>query len=212
MTRQCNVDKKWSIVASCLTLRDRTTQYLPKNAVNHLAEQFNVSRRCIQSIHQQFKDKSAYNIIVDMKPKRRTGRKSKCTPQKIAMLVNVNQEEDGDVTYKELEAALEELGCRIPSTSCYRYLKSIGAKTISSFTKPTLTDENKMQRLRWVLKQIITTDPTRLTFLSQKDRIHIDEKWFYLERLRVKRQVIPGQPRFDDETVGHKSHRTKVKE
>lgn len=209
MTRQCNVSKKWSIIGlGLINLRDRVTHVLPKNATNHLAQQFNVHATTIQRIHKQYKDQSAQNILCDMTPKRRRGRKGKFTAEKLAMLVNVNQKEDGDITYREL--ALEELGYTISATSCFRYLKKVGAYTTSSWVKPTFTEENRMQRLSWVLKQIDPSNPDRLTFLSQKDRIHIDKKWFYLERLRVRRPVVPGEQRFDDETVNHKSHRTKV--
>jgi hypothetical protein len=123
----------------------------------------------------------------------------------------INQEEAGDITNGELASAVGDLGYNIPTSSCYRYLKGIGAVTTSSWVKPSLTFQNKMHRLRWVLKQIDSSNPEDLKFLSQENKIHIDEKWFYLERLRVRRRVIPGEDRFDDETVGHKNHRQKVR-
>jgi hypothetical protein len=210
MPKQCTIDKKWAIVAACLSVNDRATNTLTKMAWNNLETQFNLKKRRLQEIYREYKDKVTTNIIPDMKPKRRCGRPTKCTEEKLAVLTNINSEEDGDITYSELREAVLELGYEISPSSCFRYLKSIGAETTSSWVKPRLVLECRMKRLRWVLKQINKVNPEKLIFISQESRIHIDEKWFYLERLRVRRRVIPGEIRFDDETVGHKNHRTKV--
>jgi len=148
MPQQCDINKKWSIASACRNIVDRVSNKMPRNAVN-LSEYFG-------SINERF------NVFI-MNIREKSD-------------VNINQEEAGDITYGELAVAVGDLGYNVPTSSCYRYLKGIGAVTTSSWVKPSLTFQNKMQRLRWVLKQIDSSNPEDLKFLSQENRIHIDEK------------------------------------
>ena len=49
--------------------------------------------------------------------------------------------------------------------------------------KPFLTDENKLHRIQYVLDHIDQhTSSRRQVYIDMFDRIHLDEKWFYLTR------------------------------
>ena len=52
----------------------------------------------------------------------------------------------------------------------------------SSTVKPTLTDENKLARLEFCLNERGQND----LFKDMFDRVHIDEKWFYLTTVTQK--------------------------
>ena len=120
--------------------------------------------------------------------------------------------ENGDITYRELLLALQAESVNISFSCMYQFRLQMGIKTQSSHVKPRLTHHNEMHRLKFVLYQIETPTTQRQTlrFKSQRNRVHIDEKFFHLERLKVKRKIIPGGKRSGDESVQSKRHRTQV--
>lgn len=77
----------------------------------------------------------------------------------------------------------------------------------TSYIKPCLTEKHRIERLRFILNLI---KPNEKEFIDLKNRIHIDEKWFYLQVATIKRKRFEGMERHDDDTCQHKSHFTKV--
>ena len=69
-----------------------------------------------------------------------------------------------------------------------------------------------MQRLLFVLNQIDCSNKDNLIFKSHNYRVHIDEKWFYLERLRKRFKIFPNCDLqcYDCDSLHHKSHRNKI--
>jgi hypothetical protein len=61
--------------------------------------------------------------------------------------------------------------------------------------KPTLTDENKVQRWNFALDQInmATWNLQRPRYAMQYDKVHVDEKWFYLSRDGEKYILVNGE-------------------
>ncbi|TBU11443.1 hypothetical protein CWI38_1203p0020 [Hamiltosporidium tvaerminnensis] len=57
-------------------------------------------------------------------------------------------------------------------------------KKISSTVKPTLTDKNKMDRLKFCLYKVNLANNGDLLFDDLYDYVHIDEKWFYLTKVK----------------------------
>jgi len=75
-------------------------------------------------------------------------------------------------TLRSLSAAID-----VPRTSLFRRLKDGDSiKRVSSFLKPTLTDDNKIERLRFCLSKIKQNG----FFPNMMNEVHIDEKWFFL--------------------------------
>jgi hypothetical protein len=52
--------------------------------------------------------------------------------------------------------------------------------------------------------------PGNYEFNNIKNIIHIDEKWFYVTRVRRRIRYLPGEDRHGDETTKHKSHIEKM--
>lgn len=67
----------------------------------------------------------------------------------------------------------------IPKSTVMRALQSGEIKRHSSSVKPLLTDVNRMDRLSFCLSFV---DKVTHAFEAMDNRIHIDEKWFYLTR------------------------------
>jgi hypothetical protein len=60
----------------------------------------------------------------------------------------------------------------------------------TSALRPTLTEQNKLARILFILEQINqVTDQ----YDPQFDRVHIDEKWFFLTRNTVRYYLAEGE-------------------
>ena len=73
--------------------------------------------------------------------------------------------------------------------------------------KPVLTEENKVARLIMALEACDPQDPSK--FLDMMDRIHVDEKWFFLFQQRERYLLLPEEKN-SKRCVKSKSHITKV--
>ena len=73
--------------------------------------------------------------------------------------------------------------------------------------KPVLTEENKVARLIMALESRDPNDP--LKFRDMMDRVHVDEKWFFLSRQR-ERYLLLLEEKNPKRCVKSKSHITKV--
>ena len=73
--------------------------------------------------------------------------------------------------------------------------------------KPVLTEENKVARLIMTLESRDPNDPSK--FLNMMDRVHVDEKWFFLSRQRERYLLLPEEKN-PKRCVKSKSHITKV--
>ncbi|TBU10197.1 hypothetical protein CWI38_1948p0010, partial [Hamiltosporidium tvaerminnensis] len=73
----------------------------------------------------------------------------------------------------------------IPKTTLFDIFKSGKyIKRISSTVKPTLTDKNKMNRLKFCLSKVNLANNRDLLFDDLYDYVHIYEKWFYLTKVK----------------------------
>jgi hypothetical protein len=71
----------------------------------------------------------------------------------------------------------------------------------TSSLKPMLTDVNKMARLEFCLNE---QGPNGL-YNAMFDRVHVDEKWFFLTRVTERYYLGPDEP-VPHRVIGHKSH------
>jgi hypothetical protein len=146
--------------------------------------------------------------------KGRVGRKSKLTEN---LSDNINEviragwkEKPYDITYREMEVMMAEKNITCCHQTLQKYCASKGIKMKSCYINPRLTDVNKLSRLRFVLSQIDFTNVEDLRFKTQNRRVHIDEKWFFMERLRYIAKIIPGDQEPHNDTCQHKNHRNKI--
>jgi hypothetical protein len=111
-------------------------------------------------------------------------------------------------TYRQLSAALG-----ISVTTLHRMAKQEKIfKVDSNKVKPALKEANKHERVAYVLDQVDATTRNSRTgakYLDMMDRVHVDEKWFLLCKLKQNFILL-----FDEEPpkrfVRHKSHVEKV--
>lgn len=82
----------------------------------------------------------------------------------------------------------------------HRVLKEGVVKRVSSTLKPDLQDENKKTRLNYALNMLSGSSNE---FKETLDYIHVDEKWFYLTKVKTNFYVAP------DEEIPVRSCRSK---
>ncbi|TBU00910.1 hypothetical protein CWI39_1540p0010 [Hamiltosporidium magnivora] len=78
--------------------------------------------------------------------------------------------------------------------------KEYTIKSISSTVKPTLTDKNKMDRLKFCLSKVNLANNGDFLFDDLYDYVHVDEKWFYLTKrfiTKIMFMAAVARPRYD---------------
>ncbi|TBU12761.1 hypothetical protein CWI38_0638p0010, partial [Hamiltosporidium tvaerminnensis] len=108
---------------------------------------------------------------VSSKKKKRCGRKPKEYSKNLAQIRNTPLNRRG--TLRSLSVAIV-----IPKSTLFDIFK------ISSTVKPTLTDKNKMDRLKFCLSKVNLANNGDLLFDDLYDYVHIDKKWFYLTKVK----------------------------
>lgn len=63
-------------------------------------------------------------------------------------------------------------------------------KKVSDTVKPHLNEENKRERVRFALSMIV---PGTNNFDPIFDVVHVNEKWFYLTKVKKSLYVVPGE-------------------
>ena len=95
----------------------------------------------------------------------------------------------------------------VSKTTVQRWIVDSTIQVHCNSLKPVLTEENKVARLIMVLEARDPQDPSK--FLDMMDRIHVDEKWFFLSRQRERYLLLPEEKN-PKRSIKSKSHITKV--
>lgn len=110
-------------------------------------------------------------------------------------------------TDRRLRRGMTNLGFNFCLSTIQRWRKELKGKYKSTYIKPSLSAEQKEARADFVMDQV---EEGGLLFQSPRNKVHIDETWYYLDRNCVKLLVFPGQDIGNSRRVQHKSHMTKV--
>ena len=105
-------------------------------------------------------------------------------------------------TQRKLAASLG-----VSKTTVQRWIVDSTIRVHCNSLKPVLTEENKVARLIMALESRDPNDPSK--FLNMMDRVHVDEKWFFLSRQRERYLLLPEEKN-PKRCVKSKSHITKV--
>ena len=95
----------------------------------------------------------------------------------------------------------------VSKTTVHRWIVDSTIRVHSYSLKPVLMEENKVARLIMVLDSHDPQDPTK--FLDMMDRIHVDEKWFFLSQQKGRYLLLPEE-KSPKQCVKSKLHITKV--
>jgi hypothetical protein len=86
-----------------------------------------------------------------------------------------------------------------------RYLLDLGASTRRIYLAPSLSLQQRIQRLEFVFGLIQYDGHSNYSFRKEW-RIAVDEKWFWCQELNQLVRYLPCEVRPKENTVRHKSH------
>jgi hypothetical protein len=213
MSTELTAKQKTNIILKCTEVFDKTTSRFPRGSLKSIANQYFKTPNHINRLFHEYNQAKAANIDYDPTPKKkgRVGRKTKYTDEVGNAIMEANRENTGDLVTRELAVAVNDLLPDmedIPWQTIYTYCKWLNQSFYRSYIKPKLTKLQQMKRLRYVLSFTVQKDGVNV-FDSHDNIIFLDEKWWYLEKLKKYRRTFPGEDRFPDDVIHHKSHQTK---
>lgn len=158
--------------------------YLKGHESKEVSAQFSVPVRTVQRIWKKGKSCLDQGIPVDVE----SGR-SRCGRKK--MVVDVSRLEDSSILSRTtIQDVATQLG--VSKSKVYIMKKEGAIKRVSSSFDPHLTDQDKIDRLRWCLEMLDPrTVPHNPVFKPLFDYIFIDEKWFNITRKTVRYYAAP---------------------
>lgn len=200
---QLRPEDRIRLLSQLMHLADRWT--LPWGARERLAHDFGVHRTTVSRLWkracQSFLENPDEPLNVDSRKKRQCGRKKVFDRQNL-----VHAAKTSNLLLRQSMSALAgRIGCS--KATVYRLIKDEKIfRPHSSTLKPTIDEENKLSRLFFVSEQI---DPITNKFMDQYNRVHVDEKWFFLTKKNARYYLA------HDEATPHrhirsKNHITKV--
>ena len=208
---------KWNIVAYANLFRDRETKEFAYGAQQEVLNMFSIDRKTLQRVLREYDDKFAENHFdVDLAPRiaGNSGRPSNFTDdvqQNIVDIHNLCLLEEDHVSDEEFTQLYNDnFGTNIAKSTMQQYMAAIGMVVSSAYLKPTLTILQKIARLEFMVGLIQHCGHRIYRFIDLKYEVHVDEKWFYVVRLKRTLRLLPEDERPKPVTIHHKAHIPKV--
>lgn len=189
------------IALECAQSKDDSGK-LRYGALQDISNQFNVSKRSVQRIKRSAEQQAAAGdgSGVDLAPKRENvGRPSIWTPDLVDRLFAVDV---ADRT--SLQVWAELVG--VSKTTLADFCKRNHIEKKSRGLKPTLSEEHRFNRVDFILS--FTNRNGR--YDSMHNRLHVDEKWFYVVAGGQLVYCGPGEEMPGSRRAQHKNSILKV--
>ena len=193
-------EERVGILQALLTLSENGK--LVKGAIQVTAAKFMKSSKTISRIWRRAQESlQSGAVCADMASRKRgnCGRKRKNRDEIANLIAQVPLAKR--TTLRSLSAAT-----KIPIGTLYNVLKEGRLKRVNSTVKPHLGEENKIQRLKFALDML---EPESDKFKETFNMVHVDEKWFYLTKIKKKFYLVPEEE-IPHRTVQSKRFITKV--
>jgi hypothetical protein len=193
---------------------NRDTGNFPEGLNSELSYFYGVSVSTVNRIWQQYKQDYANNAAADenfFRPNKilKSTHHTSFDDTVAIAIDNILKDHDGFLTFRDIKVELEQHDLIFSLSTVFRFCNGMGMVTEKSYIKPQLNDRHKINRIDYVLNQIDISDPENLTYFDQTNRVHLDEKWFYLKPCSKHSKLLP-----DHESAlfctQHKSHIPKV--
>ena len=179
--------------------RDKVLQFLLQNVkdagadqpelkygtLKAASEKFSCNRNTITNIWNRAKKSHSEGGPMDVKHKR----KGRCGHKPIDRTANLEMMRRAPMTRRQTVRSLAHT-IRMPVSSTFNLLKKQVITRVSSRLKPTLTSENEETRLRFAAEHV---DASTQQFCSFMNTVHVDEKWFYLDKDKKSFYILPGE-------------------
>ncbi|KAL4177912.1 hypothetical protein KRP22_002838 [Phytophthora ramorum] len=190
-TKNLTYDERRAMLDFLLKRRVEGTSKLARHAVMDAAAEFRVDRRTVSRLWkravQSLENGDEVCDVASRKVGRR-GRRKRDWSAELERVKEIPLAQRGSI-----RALATAVG--IPKTTLYELLKEDGTPTINSI-KPSLTDKNKLERLRYCADKV---RPNGL-FEDMHNVVHVNLKWFSLPRdrkVRVMFMAAVARPQWD---------------
>ncbi|RHY73292.1 hypothetical protein DYB34_013211 [Aphanomyces astaci] len=91
-------------------------------------------------------------------------------------------------TFRSIAAALN-----MPRSTLHDYYKRGIFVKYSSSVRPSLTDANKVVRVKWAMDHLHVVDGSQVGFGNLMEYVHVDEKWFFGTSVKKTYYLAPGE-------------------
>ncbi|XP_031112047.1 uncharacterized protein LOC116016020 [Ipomoea triloba] len=181
----CSKDKR-SVIFETL-LKHSVNGKVKYGSIKDVANVYSVSTRTVSRIWKKGVACVANGVPVDisLNLSGNVGRKRIAINPKDVARIPLNRW----TTIRSMASALS-----MSKTSLHRRVKEGSLKSHSNAIKPMLTEENRKVRLQFCISMIDSSSShNNPSFIDMYDRIHIDEKWFFLSRTSQKYYLLPEE-------------------
>ena len=172
-TRELKDGERQKVVQMLLRHFNNRKNKLEHGAIGGIAIALKLHPRTVSRIWEQAKEtfeKESQFSAPSRKPKN-CGRKKKDYAENLKRIATVPLNRRS--TIRSLAESIS-----MPHTTLFDRLKAGDLKRVSSAVKPVLTQENMVQRVKFCRTFVLSSG----LFDPMYNRIHLDEKWFYLTK------------------------------
>jgi hypothetical protein len=198
--------ERWAFVAMIL-------QYEPPPKVmkkTEICELFQITDRTGRRIMEEYRESiEKGEFVPDLSSDRlgNCGRSSDLTETLQKRLRKINKDTRGELTLRAFAAEYEKRHKEpMALVTLSRYCDEMGFHKVRSYLKPSLTVEQKIWRLEFILQK----KDLGFRFKLELYVIHVDEKWFYLTQDKKSIRIHPDDEPYQYRRVQHKSHIGKI--
>jgi hypothetical protein len=208
-------EEKWNVIAWCMEYYTgkKFAQGTFEAAEKHFERR--LTARSIGNLCRDYLQRRAVDLFINMPSKRlMCGRPNQLTEEMKENIIDLHIMTGGELAVwrfaKQYEA---EFGVRIPEETMRRYLLKMGATNTRSYLAPTLSVQQRIDRLKFIQKRLVWVNQHKGWRFKEEPNtvyLHSDEKWFYTEQLKTLARVLPdcGKPR--KRKAQHKKHIPKL--
>jgi hypothetical protein len=196
-SKNLTYDERRAMLDFLMKRRVEGTTKLVRHAVTDAAIEFRVDRRTVSRLWKRaVQSLEAGDEVCDVASRKvgRRGRRKRDWSVELERVKEIPLAQRGSI-----RALATAVG--IPKTTLYELLKEDGSPSINSI-KPSLTDKNKLERLRYCASKV---RPNGL-FDDMHNVVHINMKWFSLPRdkkTKVMFMAAVARPQWDPQRNEH---------
>ena len=190
LSKNLTRDERRAVYEYLIQQRKPGSDQLQQGAFKEACDIFGCSKSTVYRLWWQAQNSlAAGNVIVAALSPLKKGR---CGQKKIEL--NADAVREIPLSRRQSMRSLAS-ALNVPLTRVFRRLKEGKLRRHSSNVKPLLTDSNKQQRVWFCLSKI---DPISIEMREHKfrdffDMVYIDEKWFYMTRIKNNYYLLPDE-------------------
>lgn len=175
-----------------------------RGAKAKVARAWRCKDRTLRRIYGMFALQASTASVIDLSRGKRSGRPSQLTAEKWADTLAAKSAKRRKTLRRWAFAA------KVPLTTLWRWARLQKTVKKKRYIKPKLTEAHKAARVAFVLQHIDNINSKNPHFISMKNKVHGDEKWF--RRLDDGQGIwlSPGEEMPAAPRVQHKSHIPKA--